>query len=348
MVEEPFRFAAVDGQNVRQVATVFRSVYGEDFHSRDVYDPELLWEKIQAGKIISALAFSADGEPAGYISLFNTAPNPRLWETGNIVVVPRYAQTDIALRLFGHYEALIASKGDAIDGIFTEAVCSHYVTQIYSAESGMADCGLELDQLDGGSFKDGKSNKAGSARVSCLLCFKEKKDPPGPVYLPLRYEGMLRKIAAQLRPREWRLSAAVTPCQGVATQEEKYYPASRTWKISFRDIGGDWTAVVGGIVEQARQRRVISLQITLNLALPYVGQAVEILCGKGFFFGGLAPFWFGTDGLLMQQVWADKAPDEGIKLYTPMAKELLAYIRADRQRVREAGGDPPSDTNRRG
>ena len=86
---------------------------------------------------------------------------------------------------------------------------------------------------------------------------------------------------------------------------------------------------------QARQRQVISLQITLNMALPHVGAAVEALCGKGFFFGGLAPLWFGTDGLLMQQLWGVEPHYGGIKLYTPLAKELLAYIKTDRQGVQE-------------
>ena len=346
MVDELYQFVAVDCENIRHVATVFRSVYGEDFHVRDVYDPELLWRKIQAGQIVSALAFSADGQPAGYISLFNTAPNPRLWETGNIVVVPRYANTDISLRLFRYYEELISSRAADIDGFFTEAVCSHYFTQISDAESGMVDCGLELDQLDGSSFKDGKSNKAGSARVSCLLSFKEKRDHTGPVYVPVRYEGIIRKITDRLRPRDLLLSTTVMPIQGVSTLEERYYPASRTWKISFRNIDSDWTTVVEDIVDQARQRNVISLQITINMALPYIGEAVEVLRGKGFFFGGMAPLWFGTDGLLMQQLFGNEPHYEGMKLYTPMARELLAYIKTDRQTVRENSGNHTSNTNK--
>jgi hypothetical protein len=347
LVDEQYQFVAVDSGNVRHVATVFRSVYGEDFHARDVYDPALLWKKIQAGQIVSALAFSADGQPAGYISLFKNAPNPRLWETGNIVIVPGKPDTDLSLRLFRYYEELISSRAADMDGFFTEAVCSHYFTQKSGAESGMVDCGLELDQLDGSSFKDGKSNKAGSARVSCVLSFKEKIDQTGPVYVPVRYEGILRKITGSLRPRDLFLSTAGMPVQGTSTREERYYPASRTWKLSFRDIGSDWITVVEDIVRQARQREVISLQITINIALPYVGEAVEVLRENGFFFGGMVPLWFGTDGLLMQQLFGTEPHYEEVKLYTPMAKGLLAYIKIDRQTVRENCGSPSSDTNNR-
>lgn len=347
VADKQYQFVAVDSENVRHVATVFRSVYGEDFHARDVYDPGLLWEKIQAGQIVSALAFRADGQPAGYISVFKNAPNPRLWETGNIVVAPGNADTDLSLRLFRYYEELIASRAADMDGFFTEAVCSHYFTQISGAETGMVDCGLELDQLDGGSFKDGKSNKAGSARVSCVLSFMEKIDQAGPVYVPARYEGILRKIAGRLRPRDLRLSTAGMPVQGTSSREERYYPASRTWKVSFGDVGGDWTTVGEDIVRQARQRDVISLQVTVNMALPHIGEAVEILRGHGFFFGGMVPLWFGTDGLLMQQLWGDEPDYEGMKLYTPAARELLAHIKLDRQSAREDGGGHTSNAKRR-
>ncbi len=348
MADERYRFVAVDSDNIHHVATVFRSVYGEDFHVRDVYDPELLWSKIQTGQIVSALAFRADGQPAGYISLFRNAPNPRLWETGNIVIVPGNPDTDLSLRLFRYYEELISSRAAEMDGFFTEAVCSHYFTQKSGAETGLVDCGLELDQLDGSSFKDGKSNKAGSARVSCVLSFKETIDRTGPVYVPVRYEAILRRIADRLRPRELLLSKTGMPVHGTSTPEERYYPASRTWKLSFRDMGSDWTAVVEDIVRRARQRDVISLQVTVNMALPSVGTAVEVLRGNGFFFGGMVPLWFGTDGLLMQQLLADEPHYAGMKLYTPLAKELLEYIKIDRQTVREQGGDDTAHTNTRG
>jgi hypothetical protein len=70
------------------------------------------------------------------------------------------------------------------------------------------------------------------------------------------------------------------------------------------------------------------------MACPHIGVAVDLLREKGFFFGGMAPRWFGTDGLLMQRLLESETEYEKTKLYKPFSRELLAFIRTDREAVR--------------
>lgn len=331
---ELFRIVAVDKTNAHHVGTVFRSVYGEDFPVKDVYQPEILWKEIQAGRLVSALAFDVKGRAAGYISMFKTAPNPRLWEAGNILVTPEYTHTNISSRLVHHYFDPAMCKMTDIDGIFNETVCCHFFTQVSAAKIGMTDCGLELDQLDGDSFKDEKSNKAGTARVSCVLYFWELTDQSEPEYAPIRYDTILKRIAGSLRPRIIFPSTNALPADGSTTLEEKYYAYAKTWKVAIPIIGSDWIEVVKNILNKAGERRVISLQMTLNMACPHIGAAVDLLWEKGFFFGGMAPRWFGTDGLLMQKLFGSGTEYDKTKLYKPFSRELLAFIRTDREAVR--------------
>jgi hypothetical protein len=195
--KDKFHITGVDASNAHLVGTIFRSIYGEDFHVKDVYEPDVLCREIQEGRLFSGLATDWKGEAAGYICLFKSAPNPNLWEAGNIVVVPEHTHTDISGYLVRYCVDFIRHPLINIDGVFGEAVCSHYFTQIVMAKTGMVDCGIELDLLDGGSFKDGKSNKAATARVSCVLNFLENNDLKGPEYVPVRYEEILRRIEAR-------------------------------------------------------------------------------------------------------------------------------------------------------
>jgi hypothetical protein len=328
-----FRIVPVDATNAHHVRTVFRSVYGEDFPVKDVYQPELLWGEIQADRLFSALAFGHEGQPAGYISLVKAAPNPRLWEAANLLVIPEYGQTDLSSRLIRHCFDLAMNRIATLDGVFAEAVCCHYFSQLNTAKNGMIDCGVELDQLDGSSFKDGKSNKAGMARVSCVLSLWEVTDPVEPEYLPIQYEEVLRRIAETLRPRTFFPSTAMLPAHGTTRLEEKDYPSAQTRKIAVPIVGSDWPAVVGDILNRARERRVISLQVTLNTACPHISAAVDVLREQGFFFGGMAPRWFGTDGVLMQRLFGSETEYEETKLYTRTAKELLSFIKSDRETV---------------
>jgi len=313
-------------------------VYGEDYPVKDVYEPEVLLKEIHAGRLLCVLIFDMDGTAAGYASMFRTAPNPRIWEVGNMIVVPRYANTDISKHLVQYYVNFIEQVSSDADGVFGEAVCSHYFTQITMAKIGMVDCGIELDQLDGSSFKDGKSNKAGTARISCVLNFLEHKDLLQPEYVPVRYEDIIKRIARELRQRVFLQSKVSLPVNSATNLEERYHAPARTWKVAVHAVGGDWPAVVDDILDKAQQRQVISLQVTLNMACPHIGEAVDVLLEKGFFFGGMAPRWFGTDGLIMQNISMSETEYGDIKLYTATARELLEFIKRDRETIKRGKG----------
>lgn len=254
MPEDQFHVIPVNATNTHHVGTVFRSIYSEDFPVREVYQPDALCREIESGRLISLLAFDMDGQASGYISMFQVAPNPRLWEIGNLVVIPDYKHTDIALRLIHSLYVFATHRIAAIDGIFGEAVCSHYFTQVNASKNGMVDCGLELDQLDGDSFKDGKSNKAGVARVSCVVNFLELSDISESEFVPIRYNEILRQIAGSMRPRVLFPSMDSLPTDGETRLEEKYYASAGTWKVAAPIIGSDWVAVVEDMLKRCSAR----------------------------------------------------------------------------------------------
>lgn len=330
---DAMQIVAVDESNAHHVGAVFRSVYGENFPVKNVYQPEMLCKEIGAGRLTAALAFAQGGRAAGYISAFKSAPNFRLWEAGNLVVDPEFASTDVTTPLSEYYLSSSMNLTAGSDGLFSEAVCCHYFTQVGAIKSGLFDCALELDQLSGDSFKDGKSNKAETTRVSCVLNFKEFTDPTETEYLPARYAEMLRTLAAPLRPRTFLTGGTAPPSAGMTVREDSYFDFAQTWKIAIRKIGADWAAVIAEILAEAHRRRVISLQITLDTACPPIDAAVELLRDQGFFFGGLMPRWFGTDGVLLQKLFGDEPEFEKIKLYSPTARKLLKFIRAEREAV---------------
>jgi len=125
------------------------------------------------------------------------------------------------------------------------------------------------------------------------------------------------------------------PTEGDTVREDKYYDFAKTWKVAVRSIGADWATVVEELVTEAARRQIVSLQVVLNTACPAIGGAAELLRRNGFFFGGLAPRWFGSDGVLMQQLYGGEPDYEETKLYSQTAKELMAFIRYDRESIRE-------------
>lgn len=335
MSEMKFELVPVDETNAVHVGYVFRSIYGEDFPVRDVYEPEVLCREVREGRVAATLAFDPEGRPAGYISLFRSAPNPNIWEGGNLIVHPAFKHTRLSSILFSHYLDPRIRGALRPDGLFGEAVGHHYFTQVGCIKSGLADCALELDLLDGGSFKEGQ---AVSGRVACVLNFIEFTPPTSPVHLPERYADILRHLAQPLSPRVFLSANASLPSGGMSHLDYRRHQEAGTWKVFVREIGGDWREAVDGLLRSAEAHDVVSLQVTLNTDVPHLGAAVEIMRDRGFFLGGLAPRWFGGDGLLMQKVLGREPDYDGIRLYSRTAKGLLERIKADRDEVNGIAG----------
>ena len=64
-----------------------------------------------------------------------------------------------------------------------------------------------------------------------------------------------------------------------------------------------------------------------------ISEGVRQLRQRGFFIGGLFPRWFGNDGVMLQQLFGNEPDFDGIKLYSGLARKMLAFIRSDREAV---------------
>ena len=325
-VEQDFQLVSVDAANAKHVGAVFQSVYGNDFPIQYVYQPEAVAAEIAAERLTAVLAFDAEGQPAGYVSMFKNAPNFQLWEVGNMVVNPVYRQSRLSLLLANCCQSAELMNIAGSDGLYSEAVCHHYMTQVGSAKAGMADYALEIDQLAGSSFKE---HCADTERISCVFNFIEYTKPSLPTYIPHVYEDMARTLLQPLKKRDILVSTAALPQQGNLRQEEKYYEFAGTWKLAVWETGATWSEDVAALLAEAERRNVVSLQVAVNMALPHLGAAVEELRKQGFFFGGVLPRWFGSDGLLMQVVLGGEPNFAGAKLYTQTARTLRQYCQAD-------------------
>ena len=332
-MEQDFQLVSVDAVNAKHVGTVFRSVYGNDFPIQYVYQPEAVAAEIAAERLTAVLAFDAAGQPAGYVSMFKNAPNFQLWEVGNMVVNPVYKQSRLSLLLANCCQNAELMNIAGSDGLYSEAVCHHYMTQVGSAKAGMADYALEIDQLAGSSFKE---HCADTERISCVFNFIEYTKPSLPTYIPPVYETMVRTLLEPLAHREILISAAALPQQGNLRKEEKYYEFAGTWKLAVWETGAKWREEVEALLQEAARRKVVSLQVAIDMALPHLGAAVEEMRKQGFFFGGVLPRWFGSDGLLMQVVLGGVPNFAGAKLYTQTARSLRQYCQADWEKVRKA------------
>ena len=326
MPDNSFTIKTVDSSCAELVPVVFRAIYGDGFPVQYVYDGSLVLAEIASGHLSAAIALDQNNHAVGYVATYNNAPNQKLWEGGNLLVVPGCGFDDLGWHLLQYFLLPENLPVSGSDGSFTESVCHHYFTQLGCAKLGFSDCALMLDQMSAASFKE---HVPVTSRVACLMQFFEQSDPTAPCYLPERYFDFLQGLTCNLRPRTLLPGSAPLPTEGVTAYSDSWFSDAGMWRVSVSAIGNDWSTFLEMLLQKADQRNVTSLQVVISAALPFCDTAVELMRQHGFFLGGIFPRWFGSDGIMMQLIMGKQPDWEGIKLYSKTARELFGFIYQD-------------------
>ncbi|MBI5521550.1 MAG: hypothetical protein HY910_02890 [Desulfarculus sp.] len=316
------------------VAALFKAVYGDNYPVKTYYDPGLLARENAQGRIISSVVRTPRGEVVGHNALFNSAPNPKLYESGAGVVLPSYRNTaKLFTRMVDHGPQVTAQRF-GIEAVFADPLCAHVYSQKLCHGLGFITHAMEVDMMPAQLYDP----RAGQeARVSTIMDFMTLVPKPHTVYLPAVYEQQLRFLYQGLDDsRELVVSTGSAPASQATRIVSQVYEFANLARLAVWEAGPGLVAAVEREEEAAFQRGVRVIQLWLQLSCPWVGQAVEQLRGRGYFLGGLLPRWFDGDGLLMLRM--EHAPHwDGVRLEYDRAKELLALVQEDWRQVRGLG-----------
>ena len=310
------------------VGDLFRVVYGEEYPAAYVYRPEELWAENEKGNTYSLLAFNEEHEPIAHLAMFRSAPNPKVYELGQLLVLPQHRGSGISDCLT-QYVTEELDKNAGIEAVFVESVCNHAVSQKLVAKRGYVDTALEMDLMPAEAYQQAQG---GAGRVACILQFKEKANAAQRIYLPSCYERELAFCYMGLSPREMRIAVDVLPREGETRGQEKIFDFAGVARITIENIGADFAVYVSALEKLAQAKGIQAMQVYLPLSEPANGGAVALLQKHGFFLGGVLPRWFDGDGLLMQKVWNTCPNFAAVQLYTDRAKKILDLVKTDWER----------------
>jgi hypothetical protein len=328
--QELFTVDSFRPEDAEGIVQLVRSVYGDHYPIQLFYDPEQIIAANAEGRYYSIVARTNAGKVIGVTHLFRSAPCKSLYESGIGLVLKEYRNSGATIRLMDFLFSEFVPRNPHIEEIFGEAVCNHPYMQKTVARFHYVETAIEVALMPAEAYTQEKSAQGRVATLSAFRCYKPK---PHRIYLPAPYEQELRRIYARLDDaREIVPSVAQISGGGPSRAELEVFDFARVARIAVHDIGMDFRDCIGDLERQAGIRKAVVFQAWLDLSQPCVGEAVAILRGRGYFFGGALPRWFDNDGLLMQKLLCP--PDfEGIVLVSDFAKELLNVIQADWQRA---------------
>lgn len=327
---EPFVVDAFRPEDAEGIVRLFRAVYGEHYPIRLFYDPETLTEANRDGRYYSIVARTGRGEVIGVTHLFLSAPCRFLYESGVGLVLKEYRNAGVNTRLMVYLFDEFVPRRPHIEEIFGEAVCNHPFTQRAIEPFRFIETGIEVALMPAEAYAREKSAPGRVATLCAFRCFRPK---PHRVYLPAVYETVLRRIYGRLDDkRDLAVSGDPLPYGRSTRAEMTVFDFAKVARIAVRESGADLGTCLDRLETEARGKGVMVFQAWLNLAEPWAGKAAEVLREAGYFFGGPLPRWLDGDGFLMQKLLCP--PDfEDIVLHSDFAKELLEFIRKDRDEV---------------
>ncbi len=312
-------------EDAEGVARLFRSVYGDGYPVRHFYDPDALIKAFDAGENYSLTARQAGGEVIGHVAMYRSSPYPNLYEAGAGLVLPEYRKEGVNKMLLSHlYETVAPVAG--VDETWGEAVCNHVYMQRTVAQYRHVETGIEVDLMPAEAYV---KEQSASGRVASMVTFRAYRSRPHNVFLPQAYERELRFLYSELDDqRKLVHSEEQLPMSGLSKASHQTFDFAGVVRLSFEEIGGDFSACLSALEEKLLSQKVRVAQLWLSLGCPWVGQTVDLAKSRGYFFGGLLPRWFDDDGMLMQKIIG--RPDwEGIQLLSDRAREIFNFVKRD-------------------
>ncbi len=323
-------FRPEDGEGV---AGLFLSVYGEGYPIRTYLDPDRLREENAAHRTISSVARTPRGDIVAHNALFRSAPFEGIYETGAGLVHPLYRGGKGLFTGVIEHGLTKAAPAFGLSGVYGESVCNHVFSQKACRSLGMTSHALEVDLMPAEAYV---KEMTAAGRVASLLEFVSVKPRPHEVFIPTPYMDAFRFLYEGLEEeRTLKEATAPLPAGRPSEVSGRFFDFAGVARIAVRSAGEDFAARLEAEEADMAEKGAQILQIWLNLGEPWVGEAVGLLRSRGYFFGGLLPRWFDTDGMLMQKL--DHRPHWGeIRLEFDRAKRIMAGVRADWEASRVA------------
>lgn len=317
------------------ITALFRSVYGEEYPAKLVYSATELIAAFERKENIPIVARTNDGRIVAHEALYRSSPNPRVYEAGQGLVALEWRGSGISARM-NDYLLNTLIPGLDVDAVFGEAVCNHVYMQKGWGRFGTIETGIEVDLMPQEAYA---AEGSVTGRVATLFMFRNYRKRKQTVYLPCLYRDQLEFIYSALPDLpEFKAGRNGLPLEP-SRMETQIFDFARVARMTIKSPGADFEAAFADQQKVLVNQGMIVLQVWLDLSCPFIDKVVEILRRYGYFFGGLLPAWFGTDGLLMQKIM-ERPNWEEISLYSDRAKAILGFIKADWSRVGSPSSPP--------
>ena len=296
---------------------------------------------VASGAQISFVARDAAGAFAGHLALVFSAPNPRLIEVAQGIVLPSHRKSGIFGRLMARAVAF-AREELGCQAVFGTALTNHAVSQKVLAQHGFRDVGLEVDYVPERMLR---REGAGGPAATLVQYLDFGRRAEAPCHLPPAYVswfcGLLDGAGIA---GERRVIASASLDRRASRSEAQDMPRFDMARLLVRRAGFDFWRQVTAFEVSAETAGRRSAQVLIDLGEAEGAAAVELLRSWGYSCGGLLPAYLegGRHVAIMYRSFTTPY-FAGVQLHAAPAERLLAAVVADWQRAQGLSGPVVAD-----
>jgi len=313
-------------QDAEGVVACLQKIYGTTYVHPEFYDPDEIRRRNETFELVSVVAVNAADEVIGHYALERPGLPP-IAETGVAVVLPEYRHHALMERM----RVLLEQEAAELDliGLFGHAVTNHTFSQKVDERFHEEPCAISL----GWSPKNFHNlSEPMPQRMSEMLYFKYLRRPSSAtVFLPQHHAEWLKQLYEVLQVNvdfgDAERPSGVGEVNVVARRD-----LGRAI-LQVETVGENSHETIASLAQDMQKRGAEVMYLELPLAQAGTPALCESAESLGFFFSGLGPS-FATDGdVLRLQKLQTPLDADLILVESDHAKELLAYVKAERQRA---------------
>ena len=303
-------------------------VNGPDYIHAEVYHPERLLSMNRSGQLLSVVALHGSREVVGHSAL-ERPDLGRYAEIGEAMVLAEHRHHHLLDRM----KEMLDEQGREIGlfGIYGNAVTHHIFSQLTEERAKAQPTAILL----GSSPAEAHQLKDFPQRVSLITYFKYTNTPgPATLHLPRRHGALAERVFNGVERQGEFPTPAETEQAAVGCRINSSYDSQlKQGRIKVLAAGPDAGAQVRDAEQALCAKGAEVIFAELPLQQPPSVALCEELERQGFFFCGFAPRDPETGDLLLLQKLMVPLDLALVQLAGDFARELLAYIAAERQRV---------------
>jgi serine/threonine-protein kinase RsbW len=319
-----------------------RSVYGETYPVLWVYDADEVARRISAGRLISAIAETTDGELLCHSGLSLVAAGDVVGHAGQALTLPAARGQHIFTAVKRYLVDWAAAHG--LMGMYSEATAAHPYSQRALIDLGGHETGFLLGFIP--ESVDNSVSAPSAGRQSAALFFLRLR--PGEermVYAPSRHREIVRET---IETSHFRSRLSDSPVRVELPRVSQMHFDIRSGDniavLTVTQAGDDLTARVDAERSRVFSEGVDALYVDLPLDRPESAHVSESLEELRLSYSGIFPNRRASgDVLRLQCLRQATALCHDVAVASPHGAALLEYVVADM----EAAGQPVMRTQDR-